>query len=105
MPFIETEARYENTIMREIRNSDGVLNGYDIAPAEGYVLHNNSFDEYEYKYDPESEEQEEPLQGELISKGYSPSSSGVSADYDFDTNPSEIYAKKRDELEENEVVH
>ena len=98
MPFIETQARYENTTMREIRNTENTLTGYDIAPAEGYVLHNTAYDVYEY--DPETEEW-----GELISRGYSPSSSSIEADYDFDLNPYEIYAKSRDDIEDNEVIY
>ena len=89
MPFVETETRYENTTMREIRNDAGDLTGYDIAPIEGYVLHNSSFDVHEY--DPETNKQ-----GELISMGYSSSSSSVEPEYNFDANPYGIYAVKRD---------
>lgn len=109
MPFIETKARYENTTMREIQNKEGNLIGYDIAPIDGYVLHNIAFDEYEY--DPEvevasiEESENSETKGELISRGYSPSSCSVEADYDFEANPSEIYAKKRDDIEENEVIY
>lgn len=98
MAFIETEARYENTIMREIRNIKGELKGYDIAPMNDYVLHNFALDTYEYN--PETQEF-----GELISIGYSPSSCSVKPEYDFDVNPSKIYAKKRDELEDDEIVY
>lgn len=98
MPYIETGARYENTTMREIRNDAGNLNGYDIAPLEEYVLHNSSLDVYEF--DPEAQEQ-----GELISHGYSPSSCSVESDYDFDANPYEIYAIKRDAVSEDGVIY
>lgn len=98
MPFIETDARYENTTMREIQNKEGLLMGYDIAPIDGYVLHNVVFDMHERNSETEDI-------GELISRGYSPSSCSVEASYDFEANPSEIYAKKRDDIEENEVVY
>ena len=48
MPYIDIEPRYENTTMREIRNDDNDLRGYDIAPIEGYVLHNKALDNYDY---------------------------------------------------------
>lgn len=98
MPYINTESRYENTIMREIVNDNGDLRGYDIAPADGYVLHNKIMDYYEY--DPETQED-----GDLISRGYSSSSSSVPADYDFDTNPSEIYAIEQDNIGEDDVIY
>lgn len=94
MAFIETEALYENTTMRKIQTSDGILMGYDIAPVEGYVLHNAVYDSYDG----------EPGSSSLSHKGYTSGSCGVTASYDFEANPSEIYAKKRDELGENETI-
>ena len=41
----------------------------------------------------------------FISRGYSIGSCSVGVDYDFDANPDEIYAKKIDELDENEIMH
>lgn len=78
---------YDNTTMRENRNS------YDISPAEGYLLHNIVFD----KYESDSKQ--------LISRGYSPSSCSVGKDYDFEANPKEIYAIKRDDVGENDVIY
>lgn len=98
MPYINTESRYKNTVMREIVNNDGDLKGYDIAPVEGYVLHNKILDYYEY--DPETKED-----GDLIYRGYSSSSSSVPSDYDFNTNPSEIYAIEPDKIGENDVIY
>lgn len=98
MPYVETEARYENTTMREIQNDKGILTGYDIAPIDGYVLHNTAFDDYEYDH-------ETLERGELISKGYSPSSCSVEAEYDFDANPYEIYAVKRDDIGDEGVIY
>lgn len=98
MPFIETEAVYENTTMREIRNHENILTGYDIAPIGGYVLHNTVYDVYESN--PETDEQ-----GELSSRGYSTSSCSVNATYDFGANIREIYAKNRNDIGEGEVIY
>lgn len=98
MPYVETESRYENTTMLEIRNKDNVLMGYDIAPIEGYVLHNSALDQYEY--DLETDEQKE-----LISHGYSYGSCSVNPDYDFDENPEEIYAIKEDVVGEDGIIY
>ena len=124
MPYIETKARYENTTMREIRNDSGDLTGYDIAPMDGYVLHNSVLDAY--KYDPKTEEQGELIsycyspsscsvepeydpktkeQGELISHGYSPSSCSVEPNYDFKENPYAIYAVKRDAIGDDGIIY
>ena len=98
MPYIKTEARYDNTSMREIRNDKNVLTGYDIAPNDGYVLHNVAFDSYDYDH-------ETGEKTDLISRGYSPSSSSVEPDYDWGVNPNELYAKLKTELSENEKIY
>lgn len=98
MPYIEIEARYENTTMREIRNNDNVLTGYDISPIDRYVIHNAALDTYEY--DPETGEQKE-----LLTKGYSTSSCSIVPNYDFDENPDEIYAIKKDAVGEDGVIY
>ena len=98
MPYVETESSYENTTMLEIRNKDNVLMGYDIAPVEGYVLHNSALDQYEY--DLETDKQKE-----LISHGYSYGSCSINPDYDFDENPEEIYAIKEDAVGEDGIIY
>lgn len=98
MPYIETEARYENTTMKEIRNNDDILTGYDIAPIDGYVLHNKVLDSYDY-------DEETGEDTELSSKGYSKNSCSVEPTYDFDTNPDEIYAIAKDDVEEGSVIY
>lgn len=106
MPYVETESRYENTVRLEIRNKDNVLMGYDIAPVEGYVLHNSALDQYEY--DLETDEQKDMETDEpkkLISHGYSYGSCSVNPDYDFDDNPEEIYAIKEDAVGEDGVIY
>lgn len=98
MPFIETQSRFKNTKMMEIQNNANETVAYDIAPLDGYALHNVSLDVYEL--DPENE-----YKYKFISRGYSIGSCSVGVDYDFDANPDEIYAKKIDELDENDIMH
>ena len=98
MPFIETQTRFENTKMLEIRNNANETVAYDIAPLDGYALHNVCLDVYEL--DPEKEEERK-----LVSRGYSISSCSIGVDYDFDVNPDEIYAKKINELDKNEFMY
>ena len=96
MQYIET--RFENTIMKEIRDNDNKLIGYDISPDEGYVLHNSKLDNH--NYDIETKEQKE-----LLTKGYSRSSCSIESNYDFDTNPYEIYAIKEDAVGDDGVIY
>ena len=98
MPYVKTKAYYDNTEMKEIRNNSGDLTGYDIAPIDGYVLHNSVLDTYDY--DHETQEQ-----GELISHGYSPSSCSVEPNYDFKENPYAIYAVKRDAIGDDGIIY
>lgn len=49
--------------------------GYDIAPIEGYVLHNSNRDVYDTNLETGEE---------TFTRGYSTSSSGVGLNYDFD---------------------
>lgn len=76
--------------------------GYDIAPIEGYVLHNSNRDVYDI--DIETGE-------ETFARGYSTSSSGVGLNYDFETTKDidgytaygrfEIFARPIEEAEGN----
>ena len=73
---------------------------YDIAPIEGYVLHNSNRD----VYDTDMETGEE-----TFTRGYSTSSSGVGLNYDFDNTKDidgytaygmfEIFARPAEEVE------
>ena len=98
MPYIEIKSCYENTIMHEIRNLNDELTGYDIAPIDGYVLHNVVLDKR--KYNPKTKEFDEE-----ITLGYSPSSCSVQSNYDFDTNPNDIYAVKKASVGSNGVIY
>ena len=81
---------FENTIMKAYYDNEdeNVLRYYDIAPVEGYILHDNTLDV------PEIDEGSFEKTGNII-LGYTPSSISVSARYDFETNPREIYAVLR----------
>ena len=93
--FIETTAYFENTTMREIRSdSTNELLGYDIAPVEGYVLNDNRT--YGIRTNPETGEDEEyPM--------YCSGSLSVWKNYNFETNPYDIYAVPRNEVPENSI--
>lgn len=102
MKYVEVDPYYENTTMQEMRNDDDVVLVYVIAPIEGYALHNVVYDTYDYEYDTDTETESQKV---LVSRGYSSNSNSVGANYDFEANPSEIYAKKKDELGDGEVLY
>jgi hypothetical protein len=82
--MVEMTPYYANTTMRAI-NSDisGDLIGYDIAPVEGYVLHDNRSDWIDT--DPETGD-------DMTYLGYKRGSVSVGKNYDFEANPFELYA-------------
>lgn len=84
----------ENTIMQKgIYN--GVHNRYYIAPAEGYVVHDNRLDM------PELDENFNETGGIVL--GYSEGRKSVPASYDFVANPFEIYAVPRDTVPADQI--
>lgn len=87
---------YENTIMTACYNDTNVLRYYDIAPVEGYVLHDKTLDT------PVIDEGTMEETGEVI-LGYTPGSTSVPARYDFEANPREFYAVLRSEVPENQI--
>lgn len=91
---------YENTTMKAYYNSSNVLRSYFIAPIEGYVLHDNSYDSE--VIDPETLE---PT-GEIL-KGYIPYPASVTVgyNYDFTANQREIYAVPADTVPENQIFN
>lgn len=78
----------ENTIMRK-RYYDGVFRLYTIAPAEGYVLHDNTYDYID-------------LDGNLVIC-YRMSEGTCAANYDFVTNPREFYAVPENEVPADQI--
>jgi hypothetical protein len=83
-----------NTVMQKFL-VDGVHKQYTIAPAEGYVVHDNRLDY------PVADDYGEPT-GEVI-LGYSEGMKSVSASYDFVANPYEIYAVPRNTVPEDQI--
>ena len=73
---------------------DGVHRQYEIAPNEGYVLHNNVRDWTHI--DAETGE-------ETFYRGYSRSGSSVPASYDFSENPNELYAVPADSVPAEQI--
>lgn len=87
--------RFENTTMLEVR-VDGVLKRYEIYPVEDYVIHDNDIDVVEY-----DEETGEEIRRE---HWYTDTYTMVRWDYDFDTNPNNIYAIPRSQANENCIL-
>lgn len=88
------DAKLENTIF-EAREENGEILSYRIRPADGYKLHEVTLDE-----EIMNEETLEPTG--RIKLGYTNSYVTVGANYDFDKNDRQIYAKS--DTEEDEVV-
>jgi hypothetical protein len=87
---------FENTTQEAYYNNDNELRSYFIEAVEGYVLHDNRFDER--VVDPETGEET----GEII-LGYASGSISVGYNYDFAANPRQIYAVPRDSVDENYI--
>lgn len=91
MEYIKIKSTYENTTMKEYRNSNEVLIAYRIEPNEGYVLHCKTLDNIE----------REEFTGEPTGKvnlGYTSSFVQVGYNYDFEKNPLELYAVPEDQI-------
>lgn len=82
--------KIDNAVMQKRTNENGDVLNYTIAPADGYLLHEQSHDEI--VLDDKGNET-----GEVI-KGYTSGLVTVLANYDFTKNPREIYAVKEDEI-------
>lgn len=78
----------ENTVMRK-RFLDGVFLVYTIAPAEGYVLHDNTYDY-------------EDLDGNLVIC-YRRSEGTCAANYDFEVNSRGFYAVLASEVPADQI--
>ena len=74
---------------------NGVLRGYDIAPDDGYVLHDKELDA------PAIDEYGEPT-GETA-LGYTTGSCSCGANYDFAANPREFYAVLRESVPADQI--
>lgn len=83
--YVEVDPYFENTTMQACYNENNVLRVYKISPTEGYVLHIKGYDT------PVIDEETMKETGE-IRLGYTSSFTTVGYNYNFETNPSEIYA-------------
>lgn len=90
---------FENTTMEAYYNSSNVLRTYYIAPVEGYVLHAK-------RYDTEVYDDEGNPTGEIL-LGYIPypASITVGYNYNFETNPENIFAVPADTVPENQIFN
>ena len=73
---------------------NGVHRQYEITPNDGFVLHNNVRDWTHINPD---------TMEETFYRGYSQSSSSVSANYDFTENPNELYAVPVDSVPAEQI--
>ena len=83
--LVDVTPIFENTTMQESYNSSNQLIGYCVYPCEGYVLHTSSYDE------PVIDEETGEETGEII-PGYIDSYVMLTRNYNFETNPLNIYA-------------
>lgn len=100
MARIDVTPIIENTRMQAYYDSSNSLTCYYIYPNEGYVLHDTQYD-----YEAFNEETGEPT-GEII-PGYIPYPSFVSVwhNYNFETNPRQLYCVPADTVPENQIFN
>lgn len=84
--LVDVTPVFENTTMKASYNDmTNALIGYYVYPCEGYVLHSTTLD------DPVYDEETGEETGEVI-LGYRDSFVALTRNYNFETNPLEIYA-------------
>ena len=93
MARVNVTPYFENTTMQVYYNSNNVLTAYYIYPCEGYVLHNNAYDEI--VLDEFGNETDEVMQR------FTTSFTTVLANYNFEENPDNIFAILRSEIDKN----
>ena len=86
---------FENTTMQAYYNSSNVLRGYYISPCEGYVLHTSNYDTP--VFDEEGNETGE------IALGYTRGTISIGYNYNFETNPFNIYAVLESEVPADQI--
>lgn len=88
----EVTPYFENTRQYALYDNSNILKAYYIEPVEGYVLHDNAYDT------PVFDESTMSETGEII-LGYTSSPISVWENYNFETNPREIYVITKEEYE------
>lgn len=111
-----------NAVMRKAYNN-GVFRSYWIKPADGYVLHDSSYDGYEYRPvlddfgDPVYDEYGTPVTEEVVVLGYRPTEGSVGYNYDWTSfemldeagntvtayGSRQFFCKPIDEVPENQI--
>lgn len=84
---------YENTTMQKVF-INGVHKLYEIAPIEGYVLHNKELDMI----------REDEFGNQYTELWYTSTVAQCRYDYDFVSNPDEFYAVPISEIDENCIL-
>ena len=99
MPYIPMEETFiPNTTMDRFINTSGRHTMYRLTPNEGYALHDRRLDTFE-----EIDEETGEGIGEPITLRYSAGDITVSVNYDFDTNPWDIYAVLRSSVPADDI--
>lgn len=94
MGMIPVEAIIENTTMSKYVDSNGEERVYEIAPIEGYVLHDSRKDWTDI--DQETNE-------EVLFEGFASGSVSVPISYDFEANPFNLYTKLASEVPSDQI--
>ena len=94
---IQIEAYFENTTQFALYDNENDLRGYFIVPNKGYDLHDKLRDWVE-------ENPDDPTTEGVFHLGFSGGEIGVGINYDFESNPREIYAiLKTNEFEAQQI--
>ena len=95
--YVDVTPYYENTRQQAYyNNTTNELRFYEIAPVDGYVLHDQTLDT------PEFDEELMEETGNIL-PGYTPGSITVPHNYNFEANPRQIYAVLRTTVPENQI--
>ncbi|MBO5370815.1 MAG: hypothetical protein J6B23_09090 [Clostridia bacterium] len=80
---------FENTKTESCRNDEGLITAYRITPDDGYVIHTKFHNTPVYD--------ENGIDTGEVEIGYTSSYIVILSDYDFESNPFDIYAVRKEE--------
>lgn len=94
--FIPNTTMQKRVEIDDNGNETGVIKSFRIAPVDGYVLHDNTYDTIVV----------DPVTGEETDEvilGYRTSTASCGANYDFTANPREFYAVPADSVPADQI--
>ena len=94
MAYIDVTPIIANTTMKKYVTDAGVERVYEIAPIDGYVLHDSRKDWTDI--DQETNE-------EVVFEGFASGSVSVPIRYDFEANPYNLYTKLASEVPADQI--